>query len=1640
MLKSKNGAPVRNRTKRKGKTALSLTLLTVLCASVLSSGSFAYADTAEESSAEISVAGEVKPAIPDVSDAEYSENGERGEDESFPEEPEEGSSGEPSGEEPESDEDLPASDDYEKDSVIDIDNEPFEADESVLFDDDLPGEDQAAEMPDENEDDLGTEESDDDEEDETEDSDEAELVETIDAKDAEFSTDIVLENYIRENADPGLVGSVEQLDLVNGMVVKNTLIDGSMVNSSDTIDSIMYGVESFDMSQYSKILGQIESLVAVYDVNEDSAYYIASANTMRDAAAVWDYEFALYDNGGHVVDGCIYDSATGLAYIPKRLYIDGDGSYVICRIQLQLMQVIGGSLAWADSSVVSSTLDEDDGEIDIYGSAANIFRMQTTAQADAGLDERDIIVSVNGIPTDEYSYNSSTGEITLNRSSASVQTLSVVTDLGGDTAEVLPEITAYASSHTGTVDDMELSKSGTVITIPEWITIGTGLSGTVPVDYNSDNMYGWGADDNDSYAYIDLTSVGKSDVTSLYSWIISSNESLTDRYPTGNYYFHDYYMLFKLEFADTAGKITYDTTVMNNNGAANVYGGDTEPLDQTVDFSALGDLILNCGHVAQSGLAIDEITNTADAEDHLVFLRCVWMNAALDEAVFAVVSGGIGYDGSTEQSGIGLIKLSVQYEESNASLYLHKSSSDPSVTDGNPSYSLAGAVYALYEDAECTTAAVDTDGRIIELTTDADGRSETVELAQGSYYLKEISRPDGYRLDTTVYGPFTVTEENTTENPAVIDVEDTPVYNSLALTVRKIDADTGDASPQAGADLTGAEFTVRYYAGSYSKSEISGLDPTRTWVIKTEESDGNYVAVLDDSHKISGDDLYYSNEGRVVLPLGTYTIAETKAPAGYSISGTFTDQEGRTVEAGEIYYTQYSDDAGIAGSGIWLYGGNEYTQSDRVLLGGVRIQKRDLDSGRTDPEGSASLAGAVFEIINANDTEVLVDGIRFQPGEVVKVLVTDESGSASTASDTLPYGTYRIVETQAPSGYLLGSVLPGSVTESEFEIRENGVIVDLSDPETSFTDQAKRADFSFEKQDGDNQSTDLGSVPFRITSETTGESHIFWTDMNGQYSSSSDWEPHSQNTNAGESYEDGLWFYGYADWEEAGLDYVDDSLGALPYDTYLLEELPCESNSGRTLVTTRFTVYGDNLDLGSRADVHLGTIDNYAYGYSTTAVNGEDGKKYLAADESAEIVDEISYWGLDRSETYRFVTELYDITADDMIRDDDGNVLSVETEFSPRAKDGTETITFFFDATGLEGHSIVVFEYLYGDNGEIVRSEADAENEDQTVCLIGIGTTLVNDWTGEHQATIFENADISLTDTVSYTGLTAGRTYVVRGVLMDRETGDVLLDANGQEVRAESEPFTAESSDGEVDVTFRFFAFGLHGTYTTAFEYLYEAESGELVAQHTDIRDEGQTVELLTPTLWTNAIETYSGRNQIDADEDVSITDLLDLTGLIPGHTYYVYGRAVDTEGNLITDADGNTIELIMEFVADAAEMELDIMKFRFNATGLEGQAVIFEEYLYADPDRNILITEEEDLGALEQTIFFNEAAEEETETVIGTLSSPSGPEIPETPSIKTLLTIRTGDVRTTAWIVVMSAAAASLILAFAMRKRNPKY
>ena len=775
--------------------------------------------------------------------------------------------------------------------------------------------------------------------------------------------------------------------------------------------------------------------------------------------------------------------------------------------------------------------------------------------------------------------------------------------------------------------------------------------------------------------------------------------------------------------------------------------------------------------------------------------------------------GGYIYTGEGQDLGQFWAELNV------GNAKVKKTTANEIVTNGNAMYSIAGATFGIFSDQNCSN-------QIGTLTTNENGETNEVEVTAGNAYIKELSAPKGYKLDTTVHS-LKVEAGKT----AVLNVSDVPKVTETLIDLFKIDMETGKATAQGNAALAGAEFTWHYYDGLYTKDNLPEK-ATRTWVTNTvaeKDSNGNihYVTKLADAYKVSGDAFYTQNE-KSVLPLGTLTVEETKAPDGYLLDGAYMRAGDNTEQIKGMYLTQITEDGELA----VLSGSNQYSVSDQVIRGGVKIQKRDMETKDTKAQGSATLKDAAFAIISLNENPVLVEGKLYKKNETVKTIQTGIDGVATTSADLLPYGKYKLEETKAPEGYLTDGA-----KAIEFSITENGKIVDLTGESHSIYNQIKRGDLEGVKI-GAGTHKRLANVPFKITSKTTGESHIVVTDKNGQFSTASDWASHKKNTNAGTSSEDGIWF---------GTSEPDDSKGALLYDTYEIEELSCESNKGMKLIPVFEVVVSRN-----KVTINLGTLtDEYEKEITihTTATDKATGEKVIVAGKKVTIVDTVTLDGLEEGRKYQLKgwQMLKEENAELLI---DGKRVESDYTFTADSEKMKVEISYTFDASELGGQNLVTFEELYDlknpEEPVKVAEHKDIDDEGQTILIterkISIHTT-ATDKNGRKE--MEAGKDLTIVDTVTLEGLEIGTNYKLSGwQMVQAENAKLRID--GKEVTNDYE-FTADKENMEVQIEFTFNGSTLGGKQLVTFEELYDMtnpEEPKKVTEHKDINDEGQTVTI----------------------------------------------------------------------------------------------------------------------------------------------------------------------------------------------------
>ncbi len=981
--------------------------------------------------------------------------------------------------------------------------------------------------------------------------------------------------------------------------------------------------------------------------------------------------------------------------------------------------------------------------------------------------------------------------------------------------------------------------------------------------------------------------------------------------------------------------------------------------------------------------------------------------------------------------------------EPQGAAYIQKSSANTSITVGNSCYSLKNAIYGIYRNSSCTSL-------VTQLATDENGKTLTVPLDPGTYYVKEITAPKGYLLDTTVY-PCVVVSGKTT----AVAVKDVPGNDPVSIILTKIDKDTGEIVQGAG-DLSGAEFTICYYDGYYNASNLPSTH-TRKWVIKTsyDSSTGKYATRLDRNNLISGDDFYYNNQNPC-LPLGTITIEETKAPVGYTLEGaTFTTASGTPVTG--KYFTQITSTT--SGNGASLVGGNVLTVSDGVIRGDLEVYKTDFETGEvmanvrfrltsqttgeshefvTDENGYYSTAASYIPHTTNTNGGNAGDGIYFG------------GAGADDSQGALPYDTYLLEEIpcEANEGKSMYSgtvevntavVVTRSIANKDLTLKttatladgthygavgEDVIVTDIATYEgltvgEEYTVKGTLMDKATGKAlvlaDGNTVTAEKtftpsaanGTVEIEFAFNTAGldgkavvvfedlyiddlkvMSHADINDVDqtiyfpeiGTTLADTVTEGHTAlvaeeitlvDTVAYTGLEPGVehTVTGVLMDKETGEPALDDEGNEITAETSFIPE----TSSGTVEVTFTFsginlagtrvvafeTVYKVDREYAVHADINdeRQTVD-FPKIY-TSARDAETGIQNSYADEEITIIDTVTYENLTPGTEYVLKGSLMDKVTGEPVTDTEGNKITTETAFTPEERNGEVEVTFVFDGTGMENKTFVVFENLYLEDF-VVAAHADIEDEGQTIWIPGIETTATDNITGGHLANAAES--VTITDKVEYTNLIPGKEYTVSGILYVKETEKQLL-VDGKPVTVEKS-FTAEETEGFVELDFTFDASALAGKTTVAFETVkYDDVT---VAVHADIDDEDQSMYF--PKVSTTA--TSGGKHEVTAKESVTLVDTVKYENLIPGEEYTLKGTVMDKESGKALVIDGKAITAEKTFTAENADGTVDV-SFTFSASALAGKSVVVFEKLYiAEGD---LIASHEDIEDKGQTVKFVE-------------------------------------------------------------------
>ena len=898
------------------------------------------------------------------------------------------------------------------------------------------------------------------------------------------------------------------------------------------------------------------------------------------------------------------------------------------------------------------------------------------------------------------------------------------------------------------------------------------------------------------------------------------------------------------------------------------------------------------------------------------------------------------------------------------------------VPENANTYTDQGAVFGIWSDAACTK-------KLFSLTTNANGYTDYVNLAYGTYYIRETSAPAGFYRN-----PDKVTAINVTA-----DVDATEANRSFTATVANYPRTTAgltivkSSSNGTGGSLANAQFTVKYYAGYYTAAQLASATPTRQWVLKTG-TDGK--ASLDAAHKVSGDDFFSTidennnNASHVGIPKGTVTIEETAAPTGFQkdpkFTVSYTGSGGSGTYSVNTKFIGYVLQDGQSNTAYSAYMAapqnkqanhitNTVTVTDTPAYGGVVVDKADsaikVSNNANKHLGKASLANAEIEIVNNNDYQVTVKGgtTKFAKGAVVCTIKTNAAGRAQTAQQYLQVGSYIAREKTAPTGYNKTGTLSRtfSVTANTF--------TNLNTATTTIQDDVIRGDFKFQKKSNNGQP--LGGVLFQVKSNTTGEAHNIVTKSDGSYSSASSFNPHTTNTNGGTA-TSGLWFNKAADGTSYGT--PNDSLGALPYDTYTLTELACSANQNYTLASpVQFTISKNTtvVDLGTiiNTSKEQPRLETYAASrFNTTAPDYSDhGSKYIKAGSTA--YDQSSFYNVPAENLNNGTLQTYNETK--LVDQATGDVLATKGGVKTWIKKDNMywcVSDGFTISDNMKGKTLVFYEYVYKNNngakGALIISHENRNDTAQMVYIPKLETTATDSVTGTHSASNagIASGTITVNDNVVYENLEPGRQYTIKGTLMDKTTGQAATDKNGNVIE-KTVTFTASSSgDGTVNVPF---TFEVDNSFKGKEFVAYEDIAG--VASHEDIEDEAQLITFPNPRIIrTLAVDKASNLHQAVSASTYTVSDTVEYSGLEIGKSYTLKGTLMDkTTGQQVSEDAVNTVTFTPQTSSGTIVVDIDA-----NASDVDGRICVAYEELY-ETDDDTVISEHKDLTDADQTVFF---------------------------------------------------------------------
>lgn len=657
---------------------------------------------------------------------------------------------------------------------------------------------------------------------------------------------------------------------------------------------------------------------------------------------------------------------------------------------------------------------------------------------------------------------------------------------------------------------------------------------------------------------------------------------------------------------------------------------------------------------------------------------------------------------------------------------------------------------------------------------------------------------------------------------------------------------------------------------------------------------------------------------------GTYTLNAAQSFYLTAPNKNISDYQSNNVAgAGCERFTVLAIKDGASGTqteGSWEIDPDSrqlYYSVDWLDFGDVEIQKLGIGQDNHQSGLVEGLNGAEFTLKLQSE----VNEKSWDNASTYDVITTanNSNGKKGYATTTnLPYGKYIIRETKTPDGYVTCPDLIYEISKETDNITLNNDITTAyvklvkKDAKTSKTVSLNSASFKIKNKETDEYVTQkVGKTKYSVFT-TNSKNQVVVKD---EYSSSDD-EEGSVTTPLKLS---------KGDYEITEIKTPKGFLDLdAPVEFSILNEVDLTKDDD-----------GDNVvEIAINNEQPTGSIKLIKKDYDTKEALKDVGFK-LTADQ--DVIDDA-----DGSIIYHENEVIGEYTTDE-----NGEINIADLPINAEGK----TVYTMVETKPLDGYATddtpIKFEFSQKDTTtKVYTVDKSMTNE-----KVEIHTTATSDDNHEAQ----EQETITIKDKVSYKGLVKGKEYTVKGVLMDKKTNQPLL-VDGKEVTAET-TFTAEDRTGSVDVEFTFKGTGLSKKKIVVFEDMYEKD--RLLASHSDIEDEDQTVNIIDIHTSANINSNKEITVDNNADTTIKLIDTVSYEGLTVGKEYTLKGT-LHTKDGKVFKVDDKEVTAQTSFIPETEDGTVDV-EFEFDVKDFTGGQLVVFEKLFDDQKDEIAKHEDKD-------------------------------------------------------------------------------